>query len=387
MDSLTRDGLRALMRETAGPCVSLYMPTHRMGPEVQQDRILLRNLLGRSEKNLTVQGLGTSEVKALLEPAESLLQDGLFWRHQSDGLAIFLSSEESRHYRLPLNFEDVVVVTDHFHIKPLLPLFSGDGRFYILALSQNEIRLLQGTRHNVSAIELEGTPTSLGEALRDDDPEKRLQFHTSTRTPGSKGDRPAVFHGHGVGVDNSKTNILRYFYHVDRGVRDLLLDEQAPIVLAGVDYLLPIYQEANTYPYLADKGIEGNPEELSAEELHRRAWAIVQPNFLKAQQEAAAKYRQFTGAESELASNELEKVVSAAYHGRIETLFVAVYLQLWGSFDPDTDAVSLSVEPRIGDEDLLDFAAIQTLMNGGVVYAVELRKMPGDGPLAAVFRY
>ncbi len=170
-------------------------------------------------------------------------------------------------------------------------------------------------------------------------------------------------------------------------MRDLLLDEQAPIVLAGVDHLFPIYQEANTYPYLADKGIEGNPEELSAEELHRRAWAIVQPNFLKAQQEAAAKYRRFAGAERELASNELEKVVSAAYHGRIETLFVAVYLQLWGSFDPGTDAVWLSVEPRVGDEDLLDLAAMQTLMNGGLVYAVELQDIPGGGPLAAVFRY
>jgi hypothetical protein len=47
-----------------------------------------------------------------------------------------------------------VVVTDRFHIKPLLPLLSGDGRFYVLALSQSEVRLLQGTRYSVSA---EGT--------------------------------------------------------------------------------------------------------------------------------------------------------------------------------------------------------------------------------------
>jgi hypothetical protein len=36
---------------------------------------------------------------------------------------------------------------------------------------------------------------------------------------------------------------------------------------------------------------------------------------------------------------------------------------------------------------LLEFAAIQTLLNGGTVYAVEPEKMPDTKSLAAVFRY
>ena len=40
-----------------------------------------------------------------------------------------------------------------------------------------------------------------------------------------------------------------------------------------------------------------------------------------------------------------------------------------------------------GDEDLLDLAAIQTLLHDGPVYAVEPEQVPGDGPLAALFRY
>jgi len=35
----------------------------------------------------------------------------------------------------------------------------------------------------------------------------------------------------------------------------------------------------------------------------------------------------------------------------------------------------------------MDFAAIHTLLNGGTVYAVEPKAVPGDAPLAAVFRY
>jgi hypothetical protein len=35
----------------------------------------------------------------------------------------------------------------------------------------------------------------------------------------------------------------------------------------------------------------------------------------------------------------------------------------------------------------MDFAAIHTLLNSGTVYAVEQELVPGDAPLAAVFRY
>jgi hypothetical protein len=188
-------------------------------------------------------------------------------------------------------------------------------------------------------------------------------------------------------ADDPKDYILRYFHWVDEGLRDLLRDVKAPLVLAGVDYLLPIYKEANTYPYLVDEGIEGNPEELRAEELHQRAWAIVQPRFLEAQKEASAEYKQLAGAGSEQASNDLKKVVRAAYHGRVETLFVAVGLQQWGTFDPETNTVQVHEEAEPGDEDLLDFAAVQTLLNGGTVYAVEPDKVPDEALLAAMFRY
>jgi hypothetical protein len=40
-----------------------------------------------------------------------------------------------------------------------------------------------------------------------------------------------------------------------------------------------------------------------------------------------------------------------------------------------------------GDEGLLEFAAIQTLLNGGTIYRGGAEKMPEPDPFAAVFRY
>lgn len=390
MDMLNRNDLQRLRERRDGWHVSIFMPTHRAGPETQQDPIRLKNLLGQAEEQLLAadlgrRGLRTPEAKAQLEPASKLVQDGLFWQRQSDGLAIFLSSEIARHYRLPLDFEELVVVADRFHIKPLLPLLSGDGRFYILALSQSEARLLQGSRYRVGEVDLEGAPTSLTEALRFDDPERRLQFHTASGPSGGRGSRPAMFYGPGAPSGDQKSDILRYFQKLDAGIQALLTGEQAPLVLAGVDYLLPLYREANTYAYLVEEGIKGNPDKLGAEELHQQAWAIVQPHFLEEREGAADRFRQFAGTEN--ASDKLSEIVPAAYHGRVETLFVSLDVQRWGIFDATTNTIRLHQDAELGDQDLLDFAAVQTLINGGSVYAVESEQMPAEAPLAALFRY
>lgn len=387
MDVLTREGLRQLISKPGGVCVSIYMPTYRVGRETEQGPIRLKNLLKQAGEYLLTGGLRTPQIRTLLEPAQALLVNDLFWQYQSDGLALFLSSAGLLYYRLPLRFDELVVVTERFHIKPLLPLFAADGRFFVLAISQNVVRLLECTRYSIDGVDLEGVPASLAQALRFDDPEQQLQFHTGTSTPGVGGERSAIFHGHGVSVDDAKSNILRYFQKIDKGLQKLLRDEQAPLVLAGVEYLWPIYREANHYPHLVEEGIEGNPEDRSAEILHQQAWEIVRPLFTKAQQEAVRQYQRLSNLKSEQTSDNLGKIVSAAYSGRVETLFVAMGVQRWGTFDPQSHMVQLHEEAKPGDEDLLDFTAVQTILNGGTAYALEPEKMPETALLAAVFRY
>jgi len=77
----------------------------------------------------------------------------------------------------------------------------------------------------------------------------------------------------------------------------------------------------------------------------------------------------------------------AAHHGRVDVLFVALGIQVWGAIDLSTNTVHEHEDHEPGDEDLLDLAAIQTILNGGIVYAVEPEQVPDHAPLAAVFRY
>jgi hypothetical protein len=124
---------------------------------------------------------------------------------------------------------------------------------------------------------------------------------------------------------------------------------------------------------------------LHAEELQKRALAIMQPYFQRAQEGAAAQYRQLTGTGRVV--SDISGVVTAAYEGRIETLFVAIDVQQWGIFHGESRVVEVHQEAVAGSEDLVNVAAMYTLQRRGTVYAVAPQQMPDRTPAAAILRY
>jgi len=384
MDMLERKDLSMLIEER-DLCVSIFLPTHRKAAEIQQDPIRLSNALSEAEKKLQELGMRAPEAKALLDPARRLVDYPFFWRHQSDGLAVFISPGLFRCYRLPTQFDELLVVTRRFHIKPLLNLFAADGLFYILALSKKQVRFLQASRYNVMPIDVENMPKGLADALKYDVYEQNLQFHTQTSTYAMPGKRAAIYHGQGGGTDNTKDNIFRYFKQVDNGLQEVLKEEKAPLVLSGVDYLIPLYLKANTYAYTLDKGVTGNPDELPDTELHSRAWEIVEPLFLQSQRQDFSQYLNMSAGPR--TSGEIRDILIASYEGRIEILFVTEGVNHWGSFSIERQELTLSDEHETGTEDVLDLAVVQTILHGGIVNVMKLEDMGDHAPIAAVFRY
>ncbi|MDY0187653.1 MAG: hypothetical protein RBR16_07000 [Syntrophus sp. (in: bacteria)] len=383
MDRITFEQLQDIFVVShPGFCVSLYMPAHRAGRETEQDPIRFKNLLRQAEERLLAEGMRSTQVQNFLKEPQRLLQDQSFWRHQSDGLALFYSADIFYFFRLPIRFAELVVVADRFHVKPLLPILTSDSTFFILAASQNQLRLLEGTRQTVDEIELESVPQNLAETLPAGFPETQLQFHTGTSS--GTGNRPAVFHGHEIN-NEIKNRIRQWFRIIDKHIRGILPDGQPPLVLAGVGTLFPLYKEVNTYPHLMDEGITGNPEGMKPEELHRRAWSIVEEVFKKEREAGYARYRQLEG--TGLTTTDVTEAVLAAHHGRIDVLFVAIGAQVWGQFDPKKDKAYSHEAPEPGDQDLLDLSAIQTLIKGGTVYAVSPEEVPDQALVAAVLRY
>jgi len=286
MDLITRKDLRQLVNGTGAPCVSFYLPTHRAGAETRQDPIRLKNLLREADQQLQAGGLGSPAITKLLDPVRGLLGDNDFWQHQSDGLAIFSSPNLFRLYRVQAEVPELAIVADQFHLKPLLGLMTGNNQFFVLALSQNRVRVFQATRETIVELESENMPDSLAEALRSRMPERQLQAH-SAGVP----HRAAIFHGHGGGEEDKKEMLVAYFRLVDAGMRDLLAQRSAPILLAAVDYLCPIYRQVNSNPELLEDWISGNPDNLTPQQLHEKAVPIAAAHSKKAQERARCFFK------------------------------------------------------------------------------------------------
>ncbi|MFH1905997.1 MAG: hypothetical protein ABIL11_01215, partial [Chloroflexota bacterium] len=71
----------------------------------------------------------------------------------------------------------------------------------------------------------------------------------------------------------------------------------------------------------------------------------------------------------------------------VDTWFDAAGVQQGGVYNPVTIEIEVHVQLESGDEPLLDLAAVQTYLKGGIVYAVEPEKVPGGTSAAAVLRY
>jgi hypothetical protein len=56
MPILSHEELKTVITESQGPAVSIFLPTHRAGQEIQQDPIRLKNLLKQAESQLISEG-------------------------------------------------------------------------------------------------------------------------------------------------------------------------------------------------------------------------------------------------------------------------------------------------------------------------------------------
>lgn len=128
MNTLSQEKRRLLLEHHRGLCISMYLPTHQAGAEIQHDRIRLKKQTRQAENLLFLANVPAAEVEDLLEPIGALVDDEAFWLHPGDGLALFRSPDLFNPYRLPCSFQELVVVSNHFYLKPLLPLLSNGSK-------------------------------------------------------------------------------------------------------------------------------------------------------------------------------------------------------------------------------------------------------------------
>lgn len=366
-------------------CISIYLPTHRAGEEVDtgQGQSRLKNSMKELTNILQRLGLKENGINRQLAPLSRLLDDTHFWRNQSDGLAIFLHGEELEYFTLPIHFKEYVYVADHFYLKPVIPLFNDDGKFFLLALSLKQAKFYECSRHAITEVYIvDLVPEKLEDAVGYDFQEKSLQHRS-----GQGGEAGAMFHGQGAGKDDKQQEIEKFFRAVDAGLMKLIQAEDAPLVLACVDHYYPVYKKITEYSNLFEGHISGNPDLEDPILLHEKAWLLVQDYFRLQRKNKIKDFLDLSA--SERTSSELIDIIPATIDGRVDTLFISEGKDRYGQYDQEKRMVIVDEDPgALYRASLYNMAAVHTVRNGGLVYLTEGEDMPlKDTDINALMRY
>ncbi len=387
MERMSSDLIKHLAKEQAKPCLTAYFPVEHGWPAAKSNAIVLKNIIRDVEKQLAAMSDGQALRNAFLEPLTSLNGDTLAREDIGPGICIMADKDGSKTCIAPIKTEPFSHIGNEYYLKPFLLPVAADASFYVLELTQKQVRLYEGTRWYFKDITPSDLPRNLNEALPYENPEKQLQFHTGAGYNAGTGKRDAIYHGQGA-ADNRKKWIPRFCERVAGVIENHLAADNKALVLAGVEEVLSTFRHLSHYPCIHDRDVRGNPEYFEKGELHRKACAVLEPVFNASVDEALHRYSK--DEKNGQVATGFRDVFSCLKESRIDTLFIAEDVTQWGRIADAAERVVDEHEQRKnGDSELLNLAAVMALQSGSTVYNLPRERIPGgtDAGIAGSLRF
>jgi hypothetical protein len=382
----TRSDLSTLMDAAPPLGVSIFLPTHVRGSEIRQDPIRLKNLVAEARDELLATGLSHREADGLLAPAAALIDDYSFWRHQDQGLALFLGDAEIHRFMVPLPLAEQVLVGPGFHITPLLPVLAADGAFHVLTITADRVRLFDASRFALTEVDAGDLPGSLDDVKGAPDYQNPVQAAPVARPhTGSVNISNAQVYGDSP-EDWRKNRLVEYVRQIAGTLQDRLASDQRPVVLVANAEVGGHFQKLGTLGPLLAGVVETNPEAMDTRELHEAAYAVMLPRLDAGRKQAVERFAALLGSGDGRAATGIEEVVRAAYQGRVETFLLAEGKTVCGRFDKEAEKVIIGQALAETGQDLIEAAAVQTLCHGGSTFVLSEADMP-QLTAAAIMRY
>jgi len=386
MGHLSFEALSPFLERQEGPCLSLYQATHRSHPDNAQDPIRFKNLVKELEHTLS-SNYPKSEYEPLLAPFHRLANDEHFWQHTLDGLAILAKKDKFQIFNLQRSTPDFAVVSDSFHIKPLLRQMQTLDRFQVLCLTRQAVQLFEGNRDVIDHILLDDDfPDTLEQALGEDRDTGTLSM-ASYRLGAAARTSAAMFHGHGGRAEAVEVDTERFFRVVDRAIIDRITKHsQLPLVLVTLPEYQGVYRKLSHNSHLLKEGISIDPTALNVDDLRKRVWGVVEPVAQERVGKAIAQFKKSHG--TGLASDNIQSVVRAILDGRVQTLLISAEQRIPGRVLRDEKQVEILDGFNAPDvEDVLDDLAEMTIRRSGELMVLPEEVMPTDTGVAAIYRY
>ena len=368
VDIPTLPDVKALVAMRADACVSIYLDTTPLTQDAGAARIELGNLARSAREQLEAAGLDKRRLGALMEHFDGLAEDDEFWRLQANSLALFATPDKLSVFRLANDLHPMVEVADRFHLKPLLRALTFPHSAYVLALSENDARLVEVFADlPARVVKVEGMPKDAASAVG----------------KSTLNDRSASGRIHGT--EGQNVRLRQYARKVDAALRPVLAGRETPLILAATGRVEAIFRTVCSYPGLLPEAIAESADRVTEGDLAAQARPIL--DAAHAREIGDLKQLFETRAGQGRATGDISDAARAATYGAIEALLVDIDTVVHGQVDDESGAVTFADKAGAGNYGVVDEIAGRALASGARVLGVRKADIPGGGELAAILRY
>jgi hypothetical protein len=388
IDIPTLAEFKALASARGAPCVSLYMPTSPLHDHVEANRIFFKDLSHEAISQLKETGVEKRRIAALEERLGHLAGTHLpnrddnkfryrdrppsaeveeFWRSQANGLAVLATPETLRTFRLPDGPRPLVEVADRFHLTPLIRAMTSPHEIFVLALSENHVRLIHVFRNLPPVpVQVPHLPKDAAEATR--------RSSVNARSP----------HGRLHGLEGQKVLLQQYARKVNEAVRGALGEQTGHLALAATEPLASLFKSESTIPQLVDEMIVGNPDHMSDAQLADAALPILDHLYARELSAILARYEEL---KPRRATTDISYAAHAAVADAIDQLLVDLDVVVPGLVSDVDGSVTYSTSDDAETYSVVDEVARRALCAGARVLGAKREELPNRGPLVATLRY
>ncbi|MBL4696241.1 MAG: hypothetical protein JKY77_05750 [Rhizobiaceae bacterium] len=368
VDVPTWPEFKALTETRRDACVSIYVTTTPLSQDTDGCRIELGNMAKQAYDQLESSGFDKRRLAELMEHFDDLDDDDEFWRLQANSLAVLVTPDRMHTFRLANTIVPTIQVSDRFHLTPLLRAITFPHSAFVLALSENAVRLVEVFPDLPPVtVKIEGMPKDAASAVGKSTLNKRSH---SRRIHGSEG---------------QNVRFRQYARQVDAALRAVLAGRETPLILAATGRLASVFSSVCSYPNLLSNIIETSPDRVSDADIAAATLPILDTAYRGEVLQLQELYE--TRLTQGRATSDLSDAARAATYGAIEALLVDIDSVAPGLVDEETGAITFSDQSDATNYGIVDEIAGRALIRGAMVLGVRKADMPAVGEVAAILRY